>query len=107
MTTITFIDQLGHKHVLQGQTGQTLMEVAVRNGVPGILAECGGACACGTCHIYFDEAFAEKVDQRSDMEEAMLEFGFEVEENSRLSCQIKVSDALDGVVLRVPVSSDA
>ena len=107
MTTITFIDQGGKEHVLQGENGQTIMELAVANGVPGILAECGGACACGTCHIYFDQAYADKVDDRDDMEEAMLEFGFEVDERSRLSCQIQVSEALDGIVIRVPVSSDA
>ena len=107
MTTITFIDQAGKTHVTQGEDGQSIMELAVANGVPGILAECGGACACGTCHIYFDDAFADKVEDRDDMEVAMLEFGFEVEENSRLSCQIKVSEALDGAVIRVPVSTDA
>lgn len=106
MATITFIDQAGKEHVLEGQDGQSIMELAVANNVPGIQAECGGACACGTCHVYFDESFADKVNERDDMEEAMLEYAFEVEKNSRLSCQIKVSDALDGMVLRVPVSID-
>lgn len=106
MATITFIDQAGTQHVLEGQIGQSIMELAVSNNVPGIQAECGGACACGTCHIYFDPAFAEKVNERDDMEEAMLEYAFEVEDSSRLSCQIKISDALDGIVLRVPVSVD-
>lgn len=106
MATITFIDQAGKQHVLEGQNGQSIMELAVANNVPGIQAECGGACACGTCHIYFDQSFADKVNERDDMEEAMLEYAFEVEENSRLSCQIQVSDALDGLVLRLPVSID-
>jgi 2Fe-2S ferredoxin len=107
MATITFIDQEGQHHVLKGETGQSVMELAVANNVPGIQAECGGACACGTCHIYFDNSFADKVELRDDMEEAMLEYAFEVEDSSRLSCQIQVSDALDGMVLRVPVSVDA
>ena len=73
-----------------------------QNGVPGIEAECGGACACATCHVYVDEAWREKVGEPSPMEEDMLDFGFDVRPNSRLSCQIKVRDELDGLVVRTP-----
>ncbi|MNT81861.1 Ferredoxin-6 [compost metagenome] len=78
------------------------MENAVRNSVPGIEAECGGACACATCHVYVDEAWTEKVGAPSPMEEDMLDFAADVQPNSRLSCQIKVTAGLDGLVVRVP-----
>ncbi len=78
------------------------MENAVRNGVPGIEAECGGACACATCHVYVDENWTETVGPPEPMEEDMLDFGYDVRPNSRLSCQIQVSDELDGLVVGVP-----
>jgi 2Fe-2S ferredoxin len=78
------------------------MEVAKLNNIAGIEAECGGACACATCHVYVDEAWRDKTGKPSDMEEDMLDFAFDVQEGSRLCCQIKVSDTLDGLVVRVP-----
>ena len=74
------------------------METAINQGVPGIEAECGGACACSTCHVYIDEAWKEKVGEPSPMEEDMLDFAYGVQPNSRLSCQIKVSEELDGLI---------
>lgn len=102
MTTITFIEHSGREHVVQATDGQSLMRAAVSNGVPGIDAECGGACACATCHVYVEEAWREKVGPPSPMEEDMLDFAFEVKDSSRLSCQIKVKPELDGLVVRVP-----
>ena len=102
MAKITFIDPSGASRTVDAETGSTVMENAIRNDVPGIEAECGGACACATCHVYVDEAWREKVGPPSPMEEDMLDFGFDVKENSRLSCQIKVTDALDGLVVRIP-----
>ena len=84
------------------EPGSTVMENAIKNDVPGIEAECGGACACATCHVYVDEAFMAVVGEPEPMEEDMLDFAFDVRPNSRLSCQIKVRDALDGLVVRVP-----
>ena len=102
MPKITYIDPSGATHDIDAEVGATVMETAIRNGVPGIEAECGGACACATCHVYVDEAWREKVGSPSPMEEDMLDFGFVVRPNSRLSCQIKVSDELDGLVVSTP-----
>src|ERR1700760_3273214 len=102
MPKITFIDPSGASHDIDAEIGATVMETAIRNGVPGIEAECGGACACSTCHVYVDEAWQEKVGQPSPMEEDMLDFAYEVKPNSRLSCQMKVSDELNGLVVRTP-----
>lgn len=102
MAKITFIQPDGTTQVVDAEKGLTVMEAAKLNNVPGIEAECGGACACATCHVYVDEAWRAKVGKPEDMEEDMLDFAFDVREGSRLSCQIKVSDALDGLVLRVP-----
>jgi 2Fe-2S ferredoxin len=88
--------------MLNAENGSTVMENAIRNSVPGIEAECGGACACATCHVYVDDAWAEKVGAPEAMEEDMLDFAFDVRPNSRLSCQIKVRDELDGLVVHVP-----
>ena len=94
-------DRKGVEHVLEGTEGWTVMEALRDAGLP-ITAECGGACACATCHVYVDEAWREKVGSPSPMEEDMLDFGFDVRPNSRLSCQIKVTDALDGLVVTTP-----
>ena len=96
MPKITYIDAQGTSRTVEGEAGSTVMEVAVRNGVPGIEAECGGACACATCHVYVDEAWTEKTGHAEPMEEDMLDFAFDVRPNSRLSCQIRVRDELDG-----------
>jgi 2Fe-2S ferredoxin len=102
MPKITYIESNGTEHAVDAETGSTVMESAIKNAVPGIEAECGGACACATCHVYVDEAWREKTGGPSPMEEDMLDFGFDVRENSRLSCQIKVTEELDGLVVRVP-----
>ena len=99
MAKIHFVDHNGETRTIDVENGATVMEAAIRNAIPGIEAECGGACACATCHVYVDEAWREKVGAPSPMEEDMLDFGFDVRPNSRLSCQIKVSDALDGLVV--------
>lgn len=102
MTKITFIEADGTTHVTEGEVGSTVMETAIQNGVPGIVAECGGACTCATCHVYVDDAWSEAVGGPSVMEEDMLDFAFDVRPTSRLSCQIKVKDAIDGLVVHVP-----
>ena len=102
MPKITFIDARGESRTVEGDTGATVMEVAIRNGVPGIEAECGGACACATCHVYVDDAWTAKTGAPESMEEDMLDFAFEVKPTSRLSCQIKVKPELDGLVVHTP-----
>ena len=102
MTHITFIAFDGSQHRIDAADGSTAMENAVRNDVPGIDADCGGACACATCHVYVDEAWRAAVGEASEMEADMLDFAFEVRPESRLSCQIRVKPELDGLVVRVP-----
>jgi ferredoxin, 2Fe-2S len=102
MVQITFIDSDDTSRTVEAEVGATVMETAIKNGIPGIEAECGGACACATCHVYVDEAWQAKTGQASPMEEDMLDFGFDVRPSSRLSCQIKVSDDLNGLVVRTP-----
>jgi len=102
MTKITFIQPEGESQTVEAENGLTVMEAAKLNDIAGIEAECGGACACATCHVYVDEAWRERTGKPSEMEEDMLDFAFDVREESRLSCQIKIADALDGLVVRVP-----
>lgn len=102
MVKITFIQPDGSSQVVEAEPGMTVMEAARLHNVPGIEAECGGACACATCHVYVEDAWREAVGNPSETEEDMLDFAFDVRESSRLSCQIKVADALDGLVVRVP-----
>jgi len=102
MTKITYIGFDGTRYEVDAQNGSTVMENAIRNSVPGIEAECGGACACATCHVYVDEAWTDRVGPPEAMEEDMLDFAWEPQTNSRLSCQIVVRDELDGLVVRVP-----
>jgi 2Fe-2S ferredoxin len=102
MPKITYIESSGTEHAVDAEVGSTVMESAIKSSVPGIEAECGGACACATCHVYVEEEWREKTGGPSPMEEDMLDFGYDVRPNSRLSCQIKVTDALDGLVVRIP-----
>lgn len=102
MTKITFVEHNGKEHTVDVENDMTLMEAAVKNMVPGIDADCGGACACATCHVYVEADWVEKTGDREETEEDMLDFAFDVQENSRLSCQIKISDALDGLVVKLP-----
>ncbi len=102
MPKITFIQPDGSAKSVDAEIGLTVMEVAKKNLIDGIEAECGGACACATCHVYIDAAWREKAGGPAAMEEDMLDFAFDVREESRLSCQIKVTAALDGLTLRIP-----
>jgi ferredoxin, 2Fe-2S len=102
MPKITFIEHNGTARTVEGEQGSTVMETAIRNAVPGIEAECGGACSCATCHVYVDAAWAEAVGGPSGMEEDMLDFAFDVRPTSRLSCQIKVRAEFDGLVVHTP-----
>ena len=104
MAKITYIDVKGTERTIEVANGLSVMEAAVKQNIPGIDADCGGACACATCHVYVDEAWREKVGGASAMEESMLDFAENVEPNSRLSCQIKVTDELDGLIVRTPAS---
>lgn len=102
MPKITYIEFSGAEHVIDVADGLSVMEGAVQNLVPGIDGDCGGACACATCHVYVDAAWAGKVGERGSMEQSMLDFASAVQDNSRLSCQIKVTKDLDGLVVRMP-----
>ncbi len=102
MPKITYIDQNGVKREVDVPLGWSVMEGAVKNLVPGIDADCGGACACATCHVYVDPAWLEKLPPKEDMEETMLDFAQDVKPNSRLSCQIKVTEELNGLVVTTP-----
>ena len=104
MAKITYIPFDGSETTLDVKPGLTVMEGAVKNNLPGIDADCGGACACATCHVYVDEAWRDKTGEKSAMEESMLDVAETVHDNSRLSCQIKVSDAIDGLIVRMPES---
>lgn len=102
MPKITYVETNGTEHVIDVKTGQSVMEGAVKNNIPGIDADCGGACACATCHVYVDAEWADKTGKASVMEESMLDFANDLQPTSRLSCQIIVSDALDGLIVRMP-----
>ena len=104
MPTIIYIDHEGTERQTEGKSGETVMEVAIKHSIPGIDAECGGACACATCHIYVDKSFMPKVGQPEEMEQAMLDFAEGANETSRLSCQISITDKLDGLRVTTPES---
>jgi ferredoxin, 2Fe-2S len=102
MPKITFIDAAGAARTVEADVGSTVMEAAIRNAVPGIEAECGGACACATCHVYVAEEWSAAVGRPQPMEDDMLDFAFDVRPTSRLSCQIKVRPELDGLTVTTP-----
>lgn len=102
MPKITFKNADGTSRTVEAESGSTVMEAAIRNSVQGIEAECGGACACATCHVYVAEDWVERAGKPEPMEEDMLDFAFDVRPTSRLCCQIRVSDALDGLVVSTP-----
>lgn len=103
MTKIIFVSADGASRIeVDADNGSSVMEAAIRSGIPGIDAECGGACACATCHVYIDEDWTDTVGGPDAMEEDMLDFAYEPQPNSRLSCQIRVSDEIDGLVVKVP-----
>ncbi|MDO5758636.1 MAG: 2Fe-2S iron-sulfur cluster-binding protein [Rhodobacterales bacterium] len=103
MAKITYIEHNGTRHEVEVPNGLTVMEGARDNNIPGIDADCGGACACSTCHVYVDPAWVDKLTPKDDMEEDMLDFAFEPDPvRSRLTCQLKVTDELDGLVVQMP-----
>jgi 2Fe-2S ferredoxin len=102
MVKIIFIDSTGQTREVEGEEGSTVMETALKSSIPGIEAECGGACACATCHVYVDEAWMGKLPKAQSMEEDMLDFAFDVRPNSRLSCQIRVRAEIDGLIVHTP-----
>jgi len=101
MPTVTFIQPDGSRRDVDAQTGYSVMEVAIENGIPGIEAECGGACSCATCHVHVDAEWLDRLPPMEPMEDAMLEAANDRQASSRLSCQIQVSDDLDGLVVTV------
>lgn len=102
MAKITYIEFNGTEHTVDASDGDTVMSAAVNNGIPGIDADCGGACSCATCHVMVDPAWADKLGKPDAGEEGMLQFVPVREPTSRLSCQIPVSEELDGLVVRMP-----
>ena len=103
MAKITYIENGGVEHHVDVPTGLSVMDGAKRFTIPGIEGDCGGACACATCHVYVEEGWFDRLPPMEELEQAMLDFAFDAKENSRLSCQIKVDDSLDGLVVRTPV----
>jgi ferredoxin, 2Fe-2S len=101
MPKITYITTDGVRHEVEVENGYSVMEGAINNDIDGIVAECGGACACATCHSYIDDAWLDKMPPMDDMEDSMLDAAYERRPNSRLTCQIEVSDKLDGLVVHV------
>ena len=102
MPKITYIEHNGKTHVQEVPNGLSVMEGAVQNNIPGIDADCGGSCACATCHVYVDEKWFNKLNTKEDAEQDMLDMAFKPNSFSRLSCQITVSDELDGLVVKMP-----
>ncbi len=104
MPKVTLIEFNGTTHTFDAARGQSVMQVAMSNRVPGIIADCGGSCSCATCHVYVDPQWAARVPAASPTEKEMIECALHVQDNSRLSCQIELTDALDGLVVRIPES---
>ena len=102
MTKITYIENSGKSHTINLANGLTVMEGAVQNNIPGIDADCGGSMACATCHVYVKEEWFNKIPKKDDGEEDMLDMAFEPNKFSRLSCQLIVSDELDGLIVSIP-----
>ena len=103
MAKITYVEHNGTEHVVEVATGLTVMEGARDNNIPGIEADCGGACACSTCHVYIDPSWVGSVPPKDDMEEDMLDFAYDPDPTtSRLTCQITVNDQLNGLVVKMP-----
>jgi len=102
MAKITYIEHKGKSHEIEVANGLTVMEGAVQNNIPGIDADCGGSCACATCHVYVDEKWFDKLPKKESAEEDMLDMATEPEKFSRLSCQITVTDELNGLVVKMP-----
>ncbi len=101
MPKVTYITPDGVHHDVAVANGYSVMEGAINNNIEGIVAECGGACACATCHSYIDDAWLAKLPEMDDMEDSMLDAAYERKDNSRLTCQIEMNDSLDGLVVHV------
>jgi 2Fe-2S ferredoxin len=104
MAKIVFIEHNGTEHTLEARVGQSIMQAAVDHSVPGIMADCGGSMACGSCQGYIDVRWVNKLPPRSKDETAMLEASSHMQENSRLTCQLTVNDEMDGMIVRLPES---
>ena len=104
MPKISYISHDGDRYEVEAEVGTTVMENAVKNLVPGIEAECGGACSCATCHVYVDKAWVERTGAPMGMEEDMLDYAVDVGPTSRLACQIKIRPEYDGLIVHVPES---
>ena len=102
MPKITYIEHNGKSHTIEIPKELSVMEGALQNNIPGIDADCGGACACATCHVYVDEKWFDKLQKKEDAEQDMLDMAFEPKKNSRLACQITATDELDGLVVKMP-----
>ena len=102
MSKVTYIEHDGKSHTIDIQNGLTVMEGAIQNNIPGIDADCGGSMACATCHVYVKEEWFNRIPKKEDGEEDMLDMAFEPKTNSRLSCQLTVSDELDGLIVNIP-----
>ena len=103
MVRITYVEHGGRAHVVDVPQGQTVMEAARDNGIPGVEADCGGACACATCHVYVDSAWIGRLPARGTMEADMLDFAHEPDPaRSRLTCQIRIDETLDGLIVQLP-----
>jgi 2Fe-2S ferredoxin len=104
MPTVTYIEASGASHEVNIDSGTSLMQGAVDNMIEGIVAECGGSCSCATCHCYIEESWIDKVEPASEMEKDLLDCVTDPKDNSRLSCQVNVTDAHDGLVVHLPES---
>ena len=102
MAKITYIEHNGNKHTVDVENGLSVMEGAVQNDIPGIDADCGGGMACATCHVYIGDEWFNKINQKSEGEDDMLDQAYEPKKNSRLSCQITVTEELEGLTLEMP-----
>ena len=102
MAKITYIEHTNKKHIVEVSNNMSVMEGAVQNNIPGIDADCGGSMACATCHVYVDEKWFNKLEKKDESEEDMLDMAYQPNKFSRLSCQLVVSDKLEGLILRMP-----
>ena len=103
MTKVTYVENSGNSHTIDIANGLSVMEGAVQNDIPGIDADCGGGMACATCHVYVEEEWLDKLTKKEDGEEDMLDMAYDPKKNSRLSCQLIVSDELDGLIVNIPL----
>ena len=102
MPKITYIEHTGKSYSVEVPKELSVMEGAIQNNIPGIDADCGGSCACATCHVYVEEKWFDKLPKKEDAEQDMLDMAFEPQKFSRLACQITIADELDGLVVKMP-----